>query len=248
MNKTMKCLLTSAVSAFILITAPKAAAFIGETPSNGVTLAGTYTGAYAHVRTAIKIGASEHSIPAEINVTLTPDGEKAKLDLTCNGWGATTYALFTAGIVPPKVFPLTLATTEGNALQIDDATLPADSRGKLRIFTNYQGYPITFTLLLNRLTKVAEGAPQLSLTGNGHASFPITSLGLQSGALVAKGPAAAQIFPLPRLDLSAVVKTDLIEFLRQLLSMVPSPIATVAVDSKTDPSGKETKFTVTIKE
>lgn len=220
-----------------------ASAFVSETPSNVLTLAGSYSGAYAHTHAEVRVG--EALSPLKINVTLTPDGVKTKLGVACEG-GSATYLTFGRGTAA-KDFPVMLVSTESNALQLEEEGVPSDSKGKLRVICMERGIPLTFMLDFSGLTQLPAGsAPQLSLAGDGRRQFPIASIVPKDGVLVARGPAAEE-FKLGGLDFSRATKDDVIELLRRLALSMPQTLATFTLESKTDADGTETAFTIKVK-
>lgn len=220
-----------------------AAAFISETPSDVLTLAGSYTGTYTHTHAEVRIG--DDLSPLKINVTLTPDGVKTKLGVACEG-GSATYLMFSRG-ASAKDFPVMLVKTTANFLHLEEEGVPADSKGKIKVICMERGVPLTFTLDFTRLTQLAAGtAPQVTLTGDGRRQFPIESIVPKDGVLVARGPAAEE-FRLGELDFSRSTKTDVIEFLRRLALSMPQALATFNLKSETGADGTETTFTINLK-
>lgn len=241
----------SALSTFVLATSIESldAAFIEATPSTEISVTGTYTNVYLHGKALVKVG--EGLFPLDINVTLQPDAAnaaKTKLTVAC-GEGEPRYISGTPGIDLPKSFPAFVESDVNNLLQLEDPALHVDKKKALHIITTYRGMPLMFKLTLNTARPVEAApcaAPALVLTGNGHERFAISTIVPKGGALVAKS-STGQESVLPSLDFSSATKADIIEFLRKLTLLLPTTLSTFSIESKIDPVGTETTFSVKVK-
>lgn len=246
MKTIMNRFLTSALSAFALGTSLTSldAAFVEETPTTVVTVGGTYTGIYLHGTASVKMG--EGLFPFSINVTLEPtEGAKTKFTVVC-GEGETRFIAGTPGTDHPKLFPTFLESDPQQLLQLEDPTLSADKKKVLHILTAYRGMPVVFKLTFSNLIKpAAGGAPNLTVTGNGHERFAISKIVSKGGELVAKSLLGHESV-LPSLDFTLATKTDIVEFFRKLASLIPAALAAFSIDSKTTATGTETTFSVKV--